>query len=75
MSCLGVGQHPIADEKGGTMDYNSIVQAIGSVGFPIVACIGLFWMINTTMKEFTASIDRLNESILTLTTKIAGGEE
>lgn len=75
MSCLGIGQHPIAYEKGGMMDYNSIVQAIGSVGFPIVACIGLFWMINTTMKEFTASIDRLNESILTLTTKIAGSEE
>lgn len=56
------------------MDYNSVVQAIGSVGFPIVACIGLFWMINTTMKEFTASIDKLNESILKLTSKIAGGE-
>ena len=56
------------------MDYNSIVQAIGSVGFPIVACIGLFWMLNTTMKEFTASIDRLNESIVKLTTKISGGE-
>ena len=56
------------------MDYNSIVQAIGSVGFPIVACIGLFWMLNTTMKEFTASIDRLNESIVKLTSKIAGGE-
>lgn len=56
------------------MDYNSIVQAIGSVGFPIVACIGLFWMLNTTMKEFTTSIDRLNESIIKLTSKIAGGE-
>lgn len=56
------------------MDYNSVVQAIGSVGFPIVACIGLFWMINTTMKEFTASIDRLNESILKLITIIGGGE-
>ena len=56
------------------MDYNAIVQAIGSVGFPIVACIGLFWMLNTTMKEFTASIDRLNESIVKLTTKISGGE-
>lgn len=57
------------------MDYNYIVQAIGSVGFPIVACVRLFWMINTTMKEFAASIDRLNESILTLTTKIAEWSE
>lgn len=57
------------------MDYNQIVQAIGSVGFPIVACCGLFWMINTTMKEFTTTISNLNESILRLTTKIAGGED
>lgn len=56
------------------MDYNSLVQAIGSVGFPIVACVGLFWMVNTTMKEFTVTIDRLNESIIMLTTKINGGE-
>lgn len=54
------------------MDYNSIVQAIGSVGFPIVACIGLFWMVNTTMKEFTSTVANLNESIIKLTSKIGG---
>lgn len=57
------------------MDYNSLVQAIGSVGFPIVACVGLFWMVNTTMKEFTNTVDRLNESIIKLTAKIDGGEK
>lgn len=56
------------------MDYNSLVQAIGSVGFPIVACVGLFWMVNTTMKEFTITIGNLNESIIKLTSKIQGGE-
>ena len=55
------------------MDYDAIVQAIGSVGFPIVACGGLFWMINTTMKEFTTTVDHLNESIIRLSTKIGGG--
>lgn len=54
------------------MDYNSIVQAIGSVGFPIVACVGLFWMVNTTMKELTKAIDGLNETIVKLTSKIVG---
>lgn len=54
------------------MDYNAIVQAIGSVGFPIVACVGLFWMVNTTMKEFTATVGNLNESIIKLTSKIGG---
>lgn len=57
------------------MDYNAIVQAIGSVGFPIVACCGLFWMVNTTMKEFTTTIGNLNESIIKLTTKIDGGDK
>lgn len=46
------------------MDYNAIVQAIGSVGFPIVACCGLFWMINTSMKELTGAINNLNASIM-----------
>jgi len=49
------------------LDYNAIVQAIGSVGFPIVACCGLFWMINTSMKELTGAINNLNASIVKLT--------
>ena len=49
------------------MDYNAIVQAIGSVGFPIVACCGLFWMINTSIKELTGAINNLNASIVKLT--------
>ncbi len=40
-----------------------IINAIGSVGFPIVACAALFWMINTTMKELTAAIEALSDSI------------
>lgn len=44
-----------------------ITQAIGSVGFPIVACGALFWMINTTMKELTGAITDLSKSIAKLT--------
>ena len=40
-----------------------IINAIGSVGFPIVACCALFWMINTTMKELTQAIDKLSDGI------------
>lgn len=57
------------------MDYNAIVQAIGSVGFPIVACCGLFWMLNTTMKEFTATVGNLNDSITKLSMKLDGGDK
>lgn len=56
------------------MDYNAIVQAIGSVGFPIVACCGLFYMVNTTMKELTAAIGNLDTSIVKLTDRLEGGD-
>ena len=46
-----------------------ITQAIGSVGFPIVACGALFWMINTTMKELTGAITELSKSIATAAQK------
>lgn len=75
MSSFSVNQHAIVVWEGGTLDYNSVVQAIGSVGFPIVACVGLFWMLNTTMKEFTITISNLNESIIKLTMKIDGGDK
>ena len=72
MPYFGFHQHTITRERRIKLDYNSIVQAIGSVGFPIVACVGLFWMVNTTMKELTGAINSLNETIVKLTTKIAG---
>lgn len=43
-----------------------ILNAIGSVGFPIVACGALFWMINSTMKELTGAIDNLSDTIAEL---------
>ena len=43
-----------------------IMNAIGSVGFPIVACCALFWMVNTTMKELTGAIENLSDTIAEL---------
>ena len=45
------------------MDYQVAVNIIGSVGFPIVACGALFWMVNTTMKELTKAINDLTDTI------------
>lgn len=50
------------------MDIQEITQVISSVGFPIVACGALFWMINTTMKE-------LREAIMALTKSLENGNE
>ena len=42
---------------------NEIIQAIGSVGFPIVACIGLFYLYNETITKITNTLELLNKSI------------
>lgn len=41
------------------MDINGITQLIGTVGFPIVAYIMMFYMCNNTIKENTDAINRL----------------
>ena len=55
------------------MGYDEAVQLVGAVGFPIIACGGLFWMINTTLKELTSAIQNLNHSITLMNNKLSGG--
>ena len=38
------------------MDVNDIVTLIGSLGFPIVACVGMFYLYNRTLKDFTSTL-------------------
>lgn len=45
------------------MGVSEIMQAIGSVGFPIVACIGLFYLYNETITKITNTLDLLNKSV------------
>lgn len=39
------------------------VQLVSTVGFPIVACAALFYWINSTMKELSATITKNTEAI------------
>lgn len=41
------------------MDMTVISQFIGSLGFPIVACIGMFFLYSKTLKSLTESINQL----------------
>ena len=41
------------------MEMQEVINAISSVGFPIVACGALFWMLNKTMAELTDAINNL----------------
>ena len=56
------------------MEIDSIIQLIGSLGFPIVACCALFWMLNkqtemhrSEMQTIKEAIDELKVAILQLT--------
>lgn len=57
------------------MNYQELVQAINTVGFPIVCCCALFWMINTTMKELKAAIIGLTQSITLMNDKMESAND
>ena len=52
------------------MDYNTIVTLVGSLGFPIAACIALFWMINTTMTELKETVAENTKAMTELVTTV-----
>ena len=53
------------------MDIATISQLIGSMGFPVVACIALFWLCNTTLKANTDAINGVTDAVLKNTTATA----
>lgn len=42
------------------MDFNNVLQAISTVGFPIVACAAMFWKINKQDESHKEEIDKLS---------------
>lgn len=56
------------------MDPNSLIQAIGSVGFPIVACCALFYLYNETITKITNTLDLLNKSVELLAKELTSKE-
>lgn len=53
------------------MDMNVIISAIGSVGFPIVACCAMFFLYNKTITELTQTLTRIDVTIQHLTNAIS----
>ena len=45
------------------MDVNNIVTLIGSLGFPIVACVVMFYLYNRTLKDFTSTLNDIASEI------------
>ncbi len=57
------------------MDVNGISQLIGTMGFPIAACIALFWYMIRQDERFTAIVDKLRDSIDDLKRAIERGND
>ena len=52
------------------MDTNAVVQLISSIGFPIVACIFMWKYINSTLKDFTKTMQENTLMIAKLCEKL-----
>lgn len=45
------------------MDANAIVTMISTVGFPIAACVALFWQTNEMQKSHKEEMDGVKEAL------------
>ena len=45
------------------MDINTIMQAISTVGFPIVACGALFYLYNKTITKLTVTLEKMDKTL------------
>lgn len=60
------------------MEVKDITQLIGSLGFPIIACVYMWRYINSTMKDFTKTMQENTEVLIRLCEKLddlEGGKE
>ena len=54
------------------MDFASVTQAITTIGFPIVACCGLFYLYDKTIKELTATITKIDVTLTHIMERLEG---
>lgn len=52
------------------MNGQEIINAIGSVGFPIVACCGLFYLYDRTIKDIVNALDNVNTTLTQVNTTL-----
>lgn len=45
------------------MDANTIISVISGVGFPIAACIGLFYLYDKTIKDLTITLSKIDSTL------------
>lgn len=57
------------------MDVNEIIQIIGSLGFPIVAACGMFYLYDKTIKDLTVTLARIDTTLTHMINHMEGGAE
>lgn len=45
------------------MDVNTLIQLVGSLGFPIVACGALFWRMVKSDDQHKEEMNKMNEAL------------
>ena len=45
------------------MDVSAIVQVVGSLGFPIAACIAVFWYLMKESENHKQEVNKLSEAL------------
>lgn len=45
------------------MDVNSLIQIVGSLGFPIVACGALFWRMVKSDEQHKEEMNKMSEAL------------
>lgn len=45
------------------MDVNALIQLIGSLGFPIVACVALFWRMVKSDEQHKEEMNKMSEAL------------
>lgn len=56
------------------MDYQAIAQIISTVGFPIVACVAMFYLYDKTVKDLTIAIAKIDNTMEHILLHIDGKE-
>lgn len=52
------------------MDVNTLIQLVGSLGFPIVACGALFWRMVKSDEQHKEEMNKMSEAINNNTTAL-----
>lgn len=45
------------------MDVSGLIQVVGSLGFPIAACIAVFWYLMKESENHKAEVTKLSEAL------------